>query len=30
MIISESFVIADWTDPGDHPDRPIAAMHLHQ
>lgn len=29
MIVSESFVIADWTDPGTHPGRPIAAMHVH-
>jgi mannose-6-phosphate isomerase-like protein (cupin superfamily) len=30
VIISESFVIADWTDPGTHPGRPIAGMHLHR
>ena len=30
MIISDSFVIADWTDPGTHPGRPIAATHLHR
>ena len=30
MIVSESFVIAEWTDPGDHPERPIAALHLHR
>src|ERR1700730_14603645 len=30
MIVSDSFVIADWTDPGDHPGRPIAALHLHR
>ena len=29
MIICESFVIADWTDPGTHPGRPIAGLHLH-
>lgn len=29
MIISDSFVIADWTDPGTHPGRPIAGLHLH-
>ena len=29
MIVSESFVIADWTDPGTHPGRPIAALHVH-
>jgi mannose-6-phosphate isomerase-like protein (cupin superfamily) len=30
MIVSESFVIADWTDPGTDPGRPIAALHLHR
>ena len=30
VIISESFVIADWTDSGEYPGRPIAAMHLHR
>jgi mannose-6-phosphate isomerase-like protein (cupin superfamily) len=30
MIISESFVVADWTDPGTHPRRPIAGLHLHR
>jgi mannose-6-phosphate isomerase-like protein (cupin superfamily) len=29
MIVSESFVIADWTDPGAHPGRPIAGLHVH-
>jgi mannose-6-phosphate isomerase-like protein (cupin superfamily) len=29
MIVSDSFVIADWTDPGTHPGRPIAGLHLH-
>jgi mannose-6-phosphate isomerase-like protein (cupin superfamily) len=29
MIVSESFVIADWTDPGTHPGRPIAGLHVH-
>jgi hypothetical protein len=24
MIISESFVVADWKDAGTHPGRPIA------
>jgi hypothetical protein len=24
MIVSESFVVADWTNPGTHPGRPIA------
>jgi mannose-6-phosphate isomerase-like protein (cupin superfamily) len=30
VIVSESFVIADWTDPGNHPGRPIAGLHLHR
>jgi mannose-6-phosphate isomerase-like protein (cupin superfamily) len=30
VIVSESFVVVDWTDPGDHPGRPIAAMHVHR
>lgn len=30
MIISDSFVIADWTDPGTHPGRPIAGLHRHR
>jgi hypothetical protein len=30
VIVSDSFVIADWTDPGTHPGRPIAALHLHR
>jgi mannose-6-phosphate isomerase-like protein (cupin superfamily) len=30
MIVSESFVIADWTDPGTHAGRPIAGLHLHR
>ena len=30
MIKSESFVVADWTDPGTHPGRPIAGLHLHR
>ena len=30
MIISDSFVVADWTDPGTHPGRPIAGLHLHR
>jgi mannose-6-phosphate isomerase-like protein (cupin superfamily) len=29
VIISDSFVIADWTDPGTHPGRPIAGLHRH-
>ena len=30
MIVSESFVVADCTDPGTHPGRPIAGLHLHR
>jgi mannose-6-phosphate isomerase-like protein (cupin superfamily) len=30
LIRSESFVVADWTDPGTHPGRPIAGLHLHR
>ena len=30
MIVSESFVIADWTDAGTHPGRPIAGLHVHR
>jgi mannose-6-phosphate isomerase-like protein (cupin superfamily) len=30
VIVSDSFVIADWTDPGEHPGRPIAGLHLHR
>ncbi len=30
MIISESFVVADWTDRGEHPGLPIAGLHLHR
>jgi mannose-6-phosphate isomerase-like protein (cupin superfamily) len=30
MLVSESFVVADWTDPGTHPRRPIAGLHLHR
>jgi len=29
MIVSESFVVADWRDDGGHPGRPIAALHVH-
>jgi mannose-6-phosphate isomerase-like protein (cupin superfamily) len=29
LIVSDSFVIADWTDPGTHPGRPIAGLHVH-
>jgi mannose-6-phosphate isomerase-like protein (cupin superfamily) len=30
VIVSDSFVIADWTDPGTQPGRPIAGLHLHR
>jgi quercetin dioxygenase-like cupin family protein len=30
VIKCESFVVADWTDPGTHPGRPIAGLHLHR
>jgi len=30
MVVSESFVVADWTDPGTHPGRPIAGLHVHR
>lgn len=31
MIVSESFVIAEWTDPGSTSrERPIAGLHLHR
>jgi hypothetical protein len=30
VIVCDSFVLADWTDPGKHPGRPIAALHLHR
>ena len=30
MLVGESFVIADWTDPGTHAGRPIAGLHLHR
>ena len=30
MIVSDSFVIADWIDPGTDPGRPIAGLHLHR
>jgi mannose-6-phosphate isomerase-like protein (cupin superfamily) len=29
MLISDSFVVADWTDPGTNPGRPIAGLHVH-
>jgi mannose-6-phosphate isomerase-like protein (cupin superfamily) len=31
MIVCDSFVIADWTDPGvTNQDRPIAGLHVHR
>lgn len=30
MIVCDSFVVADWTDPGTHPGRPIAGLHVHR
>ena len=30
MIVCDSFVVADWTDPGTHPGRPIGGLHLHR
>jgi mannose-6-phosphate isomerase-like protein (cupin superfamily) len=30
VLVSESFVIVDWTDPGTHAGRPIAGLHLHR
>ena len=30
VIVSDSFVVADWTDPGTHPGRPISGLHLHR
>jgi uncharacterized cupin superfamily protein len=30
VIICDSFVVADWTDPGTRPGRPIAGLHLHR
>jgi mannose-6-phosphate isomerase-like protein (cupin superfamily) len=30
VIVSDSFVIADWSDPGTDPGRPIAGLHLHR
>jgi mannose-6-phosphate isomerase-like protein (cupin superfamily) len=29
MIVCDSFVVADWSDPGTHPGRPIAGLHVH-
>lgn len=30
MIVSDSFVVAEWTDPGTRPGHPIAGLHLHR
>ncbi len=30
LIVSDSFVVADWSDNGTHPGRPIAGLHLHR
>lgn len=30
MIVSDSFVVADWTGPGTNPGLPIAPLHLHR
>ena len=30
VIVSESFVVADWSDPGTRAGRPIAGPHLHR
>jgi mannose-6-phosphate isomerase-like protein (cupin superfamily) len=30
VLVSDSFVIAEWSDPGSHPGRPIAGLHLHR
>src|SRR5579859_7974135 len=30
LLVCDSFVVADWTDPGTHPGRPIAGLHLHR
>jgi mannose-6-phosphate isomerase-like protein (cupin superfamily) len=30
VIVSDSFVVADWSDPGTHPGRPIAPLHIHR
>jgi mannose-6-phosphate isomerase-like protein (cupin superfamily) len=29
VIVCDSFVVADWSDPGTHPGRPIAGLHIH-
>jgi mannose-6-phosphate isomerase-like protein (cupin superfamily) len=30
VIVCDSFVVADWTDPGTRPGRPIAGLHVHR
>lgn len=30
MLVSESFVIAQWSDPGTHPGRALVPLHLHR
>jgi len=30
VIVCDSFVIADWSDPSTHPGRPIAPLHVHR
>jgi mannose-6-phosphate isomerase-like protein (cupin superfamily) len=30
VIVSDSFVTADWSDAGTRPGRPIAGLHLHR
>jgi mannose-6-phosphate isomerase-like protein (cupin superfamily) len=30
VLVCDSFVIAEWTDPGTHPGRPIAGLHVHR
>src|ERR1700730_7125048 len=30
VIVSDSFVVADWSDAGTHPGRPIAGLHMHR
>jgi mannose-6-phosphate isomerase-like protein (cupin superfamily) len=30
VIVSESFVVADWTDAGTRPGLPIAPLHVHR
>jgi mannose-6-phosphate isomerase-like protein (cupin superfamily) len=30
LIESDSFVLVEWSDPGTHPGRPIAGLHVHR